>query len=65
MKFAALHMQTKSSSVKAVNLVKKCVTVTEIMNFSKRIVFYWRTLYIVNMKYLRYYYCKLSAALPN
>jgi len=33
--------------VKYVNLVKKSVTVTEIMNFfSKGLSFYWRTLYI-------------------
>jgi len=34
----------ESFSVKAVNLVKKSVTVTEIMKFSKGICFYWRTL---------------------
>ena len=39
-------MWRESSSVKAVNLVEKYITVTEIMNFSYGIVFYWRTLYI-------------------
>ena len=32
--------------MKAANLVKKSVTVTEIINFSYGIVFYWRTLYV-------------------
>jgi len=41
-------MLPESSSVKAVNLVKKSATVTEIMKFSKGIVFYWRTLYITS-----------------
>jgi len=39
-------MWRESSSVKAVNLVKKSFTVTDIMNFSKGLFFYWRTLYI-------------------
>jgi len=38
-------MWPESSSLKAVNFVKKSVTITEIMNFSYGIVFYWRTLY--------------------
>ena len=38
-------MWLESSSMKAVNLVKKSVTVTEIMNISQGIVFYWHTLY--------------------
>jgi len=38
-------MWPESSSVKAVNLVRKiCYNITEIMNYFKRIVFYWRTL---------------------
>ena len=40
-------MWRESSSVKPVNLVKKSITVTEIMNFIEGIVLYWRTLYIV------------------
>ena len=39
-------MWPESSCVKAVNLVKKSITVTEIINFSLGIVFYWCTLYI-------------------
>ena len=45
-------MWPDSSSVKAVNFVKKYFTVTEIMNFSKGIVFYWRTLYMTQCVYL-------------
>jgi len=41
-----LPVWSESSSVKAVNLVKKSVTVTEIINFFLRYCFfYWRTLY--------------------
>jgi len=36
----------ESSFTKAVNWVKKYVTVTEIMNFFLRDYFYWCTLYI-------------------
>jgi len=42
-----LRMWRESSSVKTVNLVKKSVTVTEIITFSKGIVFYWHTLYML------------------
>jgi len=41
-------MWPESSPVKAVNLLQKSIKVTAIMNFSKGIVFYWRTLYIPN-----------------
>jgi len=41
-----LHMWHEWSSVKPVDLVKKMVTVTEIMYLSKGLFFYWCTLYI-------------------